>query len=93
VPVPYAEGLEAHSFPDENVIEKKVAQRLHALACACMRLHALAVLGYLVAIPEAMVGVEVSTDERMWFREEALRRQLPLSKHLVLSVFGESGLR
>jgi hypothetical protein len=60
--------------------------RLHALAC-------LAVLGYLVAIPEAMVGVEVSTDERMWFREEALRRQLPLSKHLVLSVFGESGLR
>jgi hypothetical protein len=83
VPALYAEGLEAHSFPDETVIQKKVAQRLHALA----------VLGYLVAIPEALVGVEVSTDERMWFREEALRRQLPLSKHLVLSVFGESGLR
>jgi hypothetical protein len=30
----------------------------------------LAILGCFVAIPEAMVGVEVPTDKRMWFGEE-----------------------
>jgi hypothetical protein len=40
------------------------------LSIAGMLRKLLALVGCFVAIPEAMVGFEVSTDKRMWFGEE-----------------------